>query len=76
MRLFLIPMSNLSPLILPEPVVSFRLTFEIFRVLTKDDADGTLTPSTVLDYLNMHHKKLIVMKSSPFQISYSSLSLG
>jgi hypothetical protein len=66
MRIFLIPMSNLSPLILPEPVVSFRLTIEIFRVLTKDDSDGTFTPSSILDYLNLHQKKLIVMKASPF----------
>jgi hypothetical protein len=76
MRIFLIPMSNLSPLSLPEPVVSFRLIIEIFRALTKDDANGTFTPASILDYLNLHQKKLIVMKSSPFKTSYNSLSLG
>ena len=47
-------MSSLSPLIVPESVLSFRLTIEIFRVLTRDDADGTLTPASILDYLNLH----------------------
>jgi hypothetical protein len=35
-------------------VVSLRLTMDIFRVLTKDETSTTLSPVSVLDYLNLH----------------------
>jgi hypothetical protein len=34
------------------------------------------TAATVLDYLNSQHKRLLVLKSSPFKGSYCPLSLG
>ena len=76
LRLFLIPITNLYPLLMPEPIVAFRLTIDIFRVLTRDEPTTPFNPASVLDYLNLHQKKLIVLKSSPFQASYSPLSLG
>lgn len=77
MRLFQIPMNCLCPGLVPESIIAFRLTTDIFRILTKDETPFSLfTPTSVIDYLNLHLKKSVVLRGSAFASSYFPFSLG
>jgi hypothetical protein len=40
----------MSPMVVPETAVSFRITLEIFRAITQDEE--ILSPSSIIEYLN------------------------